>query len=38
MIWWKLDEEHVHEPMNLSIFRVHQVQSIHEKDPLNSSQ
>jgi hypothetical protein len=36
MIWWKSDEEHVHEPTTLCIFRVCQVQAVHEKDPLNS--
>jgi hypothetical protein len=37
MIWRKLDEEHVHEPTNLCVFRVCQVQEVHEKDPLNSN-
>jgi hypothetical protein len=38
MIWRKSDEEHVHEPMTLCVFRVCQVQEVHEKDPLNSNQ
>jgi hypothetical protein len=38
MIWRKLDEEHVHEPMTLCVFHVCQVQEEHEKDPLNSDQ
>jgi hypothetical protein len=36
IIWWRLDEEHVHEPMTLCIFHVCQMQAVHEKDPLNS--
>jgi hypothetical protein len=36
MIWRNSDEEHVHEPMTLCIFRMHQMQVVHEKDPLNS--
>jgi hypothetical protein len=38
MIWRKLDEEHVHEPMTVCIFLVCQVQMGHEKYPLNRSQ
>jgi hypothetical protein len=38
MIWRKLDEEHVHEPMTLCIFCMCQVQVVHEKDPLNNIQ
>jgi hypothetical protein len=38
MIWRKSDEEHVHEPMTLCIFRVCQMQAVHEKDPLNNNQ
>jgi hypothetical protein len=38
MIWWESDEEQVHEPTNLCVFRMCQVQVVHEKDNLNSSQ
>jgi hypothetical protein len=38
MIWWKSNEEHVHEPMTLCVFHVCQVKEVHEKDPLNKSQ
>jgi hypothetical protein len=38
MIWRKSDEEHVHEPTTMCIFRMCQVQVVQEKNPLNSSQ
>jgi hypothetical protein len=38
MIWRNLDEEHVHEPTTLCIFCMHQMEAVHEKDPLNRSQ
>jgi hypothetical protein len=38
MIWWESDEEQVHEPTIMCVIHVCQVQAVHEKDPLNSSQ
>jgi hypothetical protein len=37
MIWRKSDEEHVHEPMTLCAFFMHQMQEVQEKHPLNRS-
>ena len=38
MIWWRSDEEHVHEPTTLCVLHMCQVQVVHEKGPLNRSQ
>jgi hypothetical protein len=33
-----MDEEHVHESMTPCVFHMHQMQAVHEKDPLNNNQ
>jgi hypothetical protein len=38
MIWRNSDEENVHEPMTLCVFRMCKVQAVHKKDPLNNIQ